>query len=259
MDHFAPTIDPLEASVLPDRPDGLAMWRRIADALRAEITRGELIPGGRLPTGAALAASFRVNRHTARRALDELARSGLVRIERGRGSFVADDVLDYAVGPRTRFSEWVRAQNREPSGRVLELATIAADASVAAGLGVPTGVDVVMLKRLGLADGRPVCIGWHYFPAARFPGLLYALGNSDSVSAALTACGLPDYRRALTRVTARLPDAEEARLLAIGGQRPVLVTENVNVDSDGAIVEFGIGLYPTPRVQIVFEPVAPTG
>ena len=36
--------------------------------------------------------------------------------------------------------------------------------------------------------------------------------------------------------------------------RPLLVTENVNVDRAGTVVEFGISRYPTPRVQIVFEP-----
>jgi GntR family phosphonate transport system transcriptional regulator len=36
--------------------------------------------------------------------------------------------------------------------------------------------------------------------------------------------------------------------------RPVLTTESINVDQSGAIVEFGIARYPTPRVQLVFEP-----
>jgi len=34
----------------------------------------------------------------------------------------------------------------------------------------------------------------------------------------------------------------------------LLVTENVNVDRTGMVVEFGLSRYPTPRVQIVFEP-----
>jgi GntR family transcriptional regulator, phosphonate transport system regulatory protein len=33
-----------------------------------------------------------------------------------------------------------------------------------------------------------------------------------------------------------------------------LITENINVDRAGAIVEFASSCYPTPRVQIVFEP-----
>jgi len=58
----------------------------------------------------------------------------------------------------------------------------------------------------------------------------------------------------VTRVSARLPTATEAELLRTARNRPVLVTENVNVDRTGAIIEFGVGCYPTPRVQIVFEP-----
>ena len=36
---------------------------------------------------------------------------GLVRVEQGRGSFVADEVIDYPVTGRTRFNEWIRKQN----------------------------------------------------------------------------------------------------------------------------------------------------
>jgi DNA-binding GntR family transcriptional regulator len=32
-----------------------------------------------------------------------------------------------------------------------------------------------------------------------------------------------------------------------------VVTESVNVDASGTVVEFGVTRYPTPRVQIVFE------
>ena len=79
------------------RQDGVALWRQIADRLQHEIGAGIYPPGGRLPTEAELSQQFRVNRHTVRRALEELSRGGLVRVEQGRGSFVAEDVLEYAV------------------------------------------------------------------------------------------------------------------------------------------------------------------
>ena len=236
------------------REPGVALWRRIVRVIEGGIADGSDPPGARLPTEAQLAQRFGVNRHTVRRALEELSRNGLVRIEQGRGSFVAEDVLDYAVSARTRFSEWIRRHNKEPSGRTLELRQIAADATVAAGLGLRAGAAVVWMERLGLADGRPVSLGSHYFPAGRLPGLLAALAASDSITAALASVGVADYRRQVTRVTARLPGAEEAALLAMPRNRPVLVTENINVDDRGAVVEFGVARYPTPRVQIVFEP-----
>ena len=236
------------------RETGVALWRQITRELEDEIAGGTLAPGARLPTEAQMAARFAVNRHTVRRALEELQRNGLVRVEQGRGSFVAEDVLDYAISSRTRFSEWIRRHNKEPSGRLLELRELPAEQSIAAELGLRAGAKIVMLERLGLADDRPVNISQHFFPSARFPGLLMALREGLGISEALAACGLSDYRRQTTRVSARLPTAQEATLLRMPRNRPLLTTENINVDPQGVVVEFGTSRYPTPRVQIVFEP-----
>lgn len=236
------------------RHDGVALWRQIANGLKQEISAGLYPPGGRLPTEQQLSRRFGVNRHTVRRAMEALSHDGLIRVEQGRGAFVAEDVLEYAVEPRTRFSEWIRRHNKEPSGRVLRLVEIAADSRVAAALGIRPGARIVVLERLGLADGRPVSLATHYFPAARLRGLMEALKHEPTITAALKVVGVADYMRQVTRVTARLPTAEEAELLRTSRSRPLLETENINVDDNGAVVEFGVARYPTPRVQIVFEP-----
>jgi len=233
---------------------GVALWRQIASQLQQAISAGTYAPGARLPTEAELSQHFRVNRHTVRRALEELSRAALVRVEQGRGSFVAEDVIEYAVEPRTRFSEWIRKHNKEPSGRVLQLKETAATAQVAVGLGIRPGSRVVLLERLGFADDRPVSLASHHFPSVRFRGLLDALRGSSSITEALRTVGVSDYLRQTSRVSARLPSGEEAELLRMPRNRPVLVCENINVDRSGAVIEFAIGLYPTPRVQIVFEP-----
>jgi GntR family phosphonate transport system transcriptional regulator len=105
-----------------------------------------------------------------------------------------------------------------------------------------------------MADGRPVSLGAHHFPAARFPRLLELLKHTRTITEALSQAGVADYRRQVTRVTARMPQPMEAELLRMARNRPILVTESINVDQAGAIVEFGVARYPTPRVQIVFEP-----
>src|ERR1700742_4364027 len=157
------------------RQDGIALWRQIFGKLQGDIASGGLKPGMRLPTEAELSAQFGVNRHTVRRALEELSRDGLVRVEQGRGSFVAEDVLDYNVEARTRFSEWIRKHNKEPSGLIRQLREIAAERRVADGLGVRSGSRVVLLERLGFADDRPVSLARHYFPAARLKGIFQTL------------------------------------------------------------------------------------
>lgn len=235
-----------------DRGQGVALWRQIAAALEAGIAQ-QAKPGARLPTEAALVARFGVNRHTVRRALEELESRGLIRVEQGRGAFVAEDVLDYPLGPRTRFSENIRRQKREPRGRILRIAEIAADALIADALGLRRGRPVLAVQRLALANDRPLVIGLHHFPLPRFAGLARSLATQSSITAALAAAGVPDYERAFTRITARLPTPEEAALLQQARSRPVLVSEALNRDPRGNPVDFTLGTYAAGRVQILVE------
>lgn len=235
-----------------DRGQGVALWRQIAGALESEIIAGAR-PGARLPTEVALVTRFGVNRHTVRRAMEELESRGLIRVEQGRGAFIAEDVLDYPLGPRTRFSELIRKQNREPRGRILGMSEIAADAVVAQALGLRRGRMVLRVQRLALANDRPLVLGLHHFPLPRFAAMAEFLAAQPSITAALARCGVPDYRRAWTRITARQPTPEEAALLAQTRSRPVLVTEALNLDARGHPVDFTQGAYAAGRVQILVE------
>ena len=235
------------------RGGGVALWRQIFGEIEREIAAGRHPPGARLPTEQAFTHCFRVNRHTVRRAMEELEAAGLVRVEQGRGTFVAEDVLDYRLGARTRFTEVIRRQNREPSGRILRIAEVPADAAVAAALGLGRGRPVVKAERLGLADGRPVVVGTHFFSAVRFPRIAAELATDPSITRALAAGGVPDYRRRTTRVTARMPTPEEAGLLQQSRTRPVLAAETVNTDPEGEPVEAGWSCYAAGRVQLLVE------
>ncbi len=236
-----------------DRSTGISLWHQIHETLRQEIASGAWQPGDKLPTEQALAGRFGVNRHTVRRAVGALAQNGLVRVEQGRGTFVQEGVIDYRVGLRTRFSENILRNQREPRGRLVRSTITKASSKVAHALGLPSGTDVVLLEKVGDAGGSPLSFGTSYFPAERFPGLEAALAESASVTAALAKFGIGDYRRLSTRVTARMPTAEEARHLRQPVTRPILQSEAINVDPAGRPIEFGLTRFAADRVQIVFE------
>lgn len=63
-------------------------YLQLADALRAAISSGELPAGAKLPSGRALARTYRVAVATAQKAVDELQREGLVRSHGTRGVYV---------------------------------------------------------------------------------------------------------------------------------------------------------------------------
>ncbi|MCP1676458.1 GntR family phosphonate transport system transcriptional regulator [Natronocella acetinitrilica] len=237
-----------------ERVTGMALWRQIETELAGEIQAGLLRPGDRLPTESELAARFQVNRHTVRRAVAALQESGVVRVEQGRGTFVQEDVVDYQVGKRTRFSENIVTLNRHPGGRLLRALEIPADGEAARNLGVRRGTRLILIEHLREVDERPISVSTHYFVKQRCDGLIEAYRECGSITQALFRVGIKDYLRDVTRVTARLPDADDARLLQQPRTQPVLVSEGVNVDLQQRPIEYALGRFSGQRVQFVFRP-----
>ncbi len=233
------------------RRGGVALWRQIADVLREEIESGIHRAGTLLPGEVALGERFAVNRHTVRRALRELAGQGLVRPERGRGTVVGGGRIDYPIGRRTRFSEIVSAQAREPEGRFLSSCTEAAADEVAAALACAPGDPVLRLETLSLASGQPMSLATHWFPLPRFEGLAERYAGTGSITKSLAACGVADYVRRETRITARSATPEEATLLAVRVGAPLLVSEALNTAPDGTPTHVSRARMAGERVQLV--------
>ena len=68
--------------------NGATLYSGVVNYVAAQIARGELAPGARLPTISALGAQFGVSHITIRTALRELAAMGLVEARRGSGVYV---------------------------------------------------------------------------------------------------------------------------------------------------------------------------
>lgn len=236
-----------------ERGAGRTLWRQIEDTLASEIARGMPKSGMRFPTEQELSHRFGVNRHTIRRAMAELAARGLVHVQRGRGAIVAEHAIDYAVGPRTRFSENLTRQGKRPGYVFLRVFVVPADVEIAKALRVRPGAPIAVLETLGRADDRPLVLATHHYPVERMSGIVSALETSRTISRALSRAGIRDYRRLWTRVTARPATAEEAEHLHMAPSRPVLITESVNVDTRGLPIEYGLSRFAADRVQFMVE------
>lgn len=93
----------------------------------------------------------------------------------------------------------------------------------------------------------------HTLAAVRFAGFPDAYRRTGSVTAALGACGVPDFTRCRTRVSTRLPTPEEAKLLHQPRVVPVLVSEAVDAEPDGSPVKFSVARFAGERVHLVLE------
>jgi len=166
------------------------LWSAIAATLTAEIGSGHYRPGDRLPTEAALATRFGVNRHTVRHALAALAERGLVRSRQGAGVFVEQRPTDYPLGRRVRFHQNVLAAGQTPSRRISRTETRPCDAEEARALRLHPGDAVHVVEGVSLADGQPIAAFRSVFPASRFPDLLAVIRETGSITRSLAASGL---------------------------------------------------------------------
>lgn len=233
---------------------GEPIWTRIERALARDIEKRRFRPGEKLHSEHMLAERFGVNRHTVRQAIGSLAAKGLLRVEHGVGTFVAEFALEYTLGRRTRFSANVSASGESGRHRLISSRTERASRLVARRLRAGAGTRVIYALSVGEVRGRPISLAEHWFPAARFRGLIEQFEELGSLTAAFARLGVPDYERERSVISSVLPDETAQQRLSVPATRPVLVVESVNVDPYGVPIEFGRTQFCADRVQLVVEP-----
>jgi GntR family transcriptional regulator, phosphonate transport system regulatory protein len=238
---------------MQDVASGVALWRQVADGIERGIADGRFTAGARLPGETEIAETYRVNRHTVRRALAALAERGLVRAERGSGTYVEAAKIAYPLRSRTRFSEIVGAGGREPRGQLIGASVEAASRELARQLGLKTGAPLVRIEALRLADRTPICVGTTWLAADRFPDAGRVYETARSMTRVLAHFGVRDYRRASTRVTAAIVDATDAARLDLALGRPILVVDGNDVDTDGRPLLTTHARFAAERVEFVVE------
>ena len=231
-----------------------AIWKGIAEALTDAIRDGHYAPGDKLPTEAQLATRFGVNRHTVRHALAAMAEGGLVHPRRGAGVFVAARPTAYPLGRRVRFQANLAASGRTAAREITLIETRAADSEEAAALDLRPGDPVHVVEGVSLADGTPLAVFRSVFPAARLPGFRAAMAETTSITQALAACGVADYTRRDTQLTAKLAPAVMALRLRLAEGAPILRTVAVNIDPAGQPVEYGTTWFAGDRVTLTVRP-----
>ena len=232
------------------------VWRTIYDTLRAEIVNGSFNAGDKLPTEKEFSERFDVNRHTVRRALAELSQVGIIAVRRGSGAYVAEGVLDYKIGRRTRFSQNVADLGRTPSNRVVRSEIVKLEDRVAERLALKPGRSAILLESIGEADSTPVCFSQQYFPADRFPDFTAVVEETQSITAAFKRYGVIDYVRAWTRIAAVASSRNIAKKLRQPDNAPVLRAEALNLDMAGQAIEYGLTYFAGQRAALLVEDLA---
>jgi GntR family transcriptional regulator len=216
----------------------------IEQSLRARVA--QLQPHSPLPSESQLCDEFSVSRMTARAAVQRLVQDGLVYRVPGRGTFVAALRAKRTAGHVLSFSDEMRRKGRVPSSRVIQRSGRRASEEEERRLGARR---VVVLRRVRLADGKPLALERAVFPAGRVGDALDGDLESESLFEALATAGLvPTSGSAI--LEAEAATAEDARFLGIRKGAALLVERRLIYDQNGDPLELTESRYVGSRYRI---------
>jgi GntR family transcriptional regulator len=106
------------------------------------------------------------------------------------------------------------------------------------------------IRRIRLADGRPIALEHSLFPAARFPGMLDGRLDGSLYELLEVSYGLRPHRarESLEPVTA---GAREAEALEVDPGAPLMLVERTAYARSGEPLEFARDLFRGDRTRVV--------
>jgi DNA-binding GntR family transcriptional regulator len=223
-------------------------YQRVQQELAQEIERGGHPMGSRLPPERALAEHFSVSRVTLRRALDELARAGVV-ARSGAGWAVTSTTIGEPPNVLMSFSEMAASRGLTPGSRVLTRHARPATIDEAEALGLAPGAPLFELERLRSMDDVPILIDRTRIPLSLAPGLDQVELEGRSLYEVLEERYAMRPMRARFTVEAIAAGERVAGLLGLDTGGPLLRCQQQTEDEAGRQIELCEMVYRGDRYR----------
>lgn len=217
-----------------DRQSAAPLYQQLAGLLLAQIDSGSLAPGQRLPSEPELMKHYGVSRITVRQAIGLLGRRGKLIAHRGKGTYVAEQIVRHDLDALQGFHQSLRSQGIEPQTTLLDWST---DAGTLSGELSPGMQLPVRLRRLYAIDECPFALVTGYLPQE-------AAQLGEARAAHLTVYEIlsqfmgVQVKHADITIRCQRPPRDVAKLLGIPRGGMVLVMERKSYDSKGELCEF---------------------
>lgn len=205
----------------------------VRSELRRAIVEGEFPPGSKLPNEDALCGRFSVSRITLREAVRGLIEDGYVTRRQGAGTFVTQGpTLRNSLDTNFSYTEYLESIGVRASKEVLGANRVSADDEVLADLNLAAGAEVVVVRRVRSADGKPAIYSIDSLPVDIVDAKkdLKAFGRSLYKLLSDRGHDVDHARAVLAPVIA---DAELAGILQVPAGTPLQHLKQVDHDTAG--------------------------
>ena len=158
-----------------DESNPIPKYLQISAWLKELIQTGRYAAGERLPSEIELAKTCGVNRNTLRQAITELTAAGLLRKEKGTGTFVSSPAaagLKHKLERISSFRDMLGQSGIKARTKVIDKRIVTADEHVAKSLFLGANKQVLAIKRVRAGNGTPFIYEESYLSADMFGGIL---------------------------------------------------------------------------------------
>jgi GntR family transcriptional regulator len=208
--------------------------------------------GSAIPSERQLTGDLGVSRLTVRAALDDLVRDGYLERRHGSGTYVTEPKIAQPL-TLTSFSNDMRRRGMVPGSRTLELTTILAGARLAHRLAVSPDARIVRVKRLRLADSKPMALEILHVHEGLVPGLTRSDFENHSFYDLLAERYGIVMASGTQSIEPTVTSEEESEVLGVPLLSPAFLFERTTVSESGRIVEFVRSIYRGDRYRLVAD------
>lgn len=211
----------------------------ISEYLLHEIEEGNYHTGDKLPSENTLCQMFHTNHSVVRQAIKRLIDTGRVVSLQGKGSFVTSkpDPVPYVLSPDTGFSHNLKSQGVDHMSRLLKWKKRSSSPEEALKLQLSQDHCVYDLCILRFIDGRPASLSNSIINADLVPRLSDYLSDFHSLYQIFNHYFHIYPVRRQSTIQAIIPGKEEAKLLQLPENVPVVWIESLACQTGGAPLE----------------------
>lgn len=218
-----------------------------------QIERGDLKPGDVIPSERELSERFEISRMTVRQALLELVIEGKLVREKGKGTYVASPKINQGLLKLTSFSEDMLSRGMKPGALVVDISVKPVFPSILQKLGMNPDDKLLVVTRLRMANDKPMALESTHLPLSRFPKLEHQDFNNMSIYQYLE-----DHYGVVTAFASQtievgMPSDDEASLLKMTKDVPVLLIERFTYGENRVPIEFVKSAYRGDRYKLYAE------
>lgn len=208
----------------------------------------------KIPSEQALAARMGASRYQVRRALSRLVMEGELHPLKYRGYFLSIESVRIRLQRRSSYTALQREAKELPRSDLLAVSLNHPDTQAREALGLAEEESAWMVRIRRYFRGHPVSVTESVIPEQLAPHLVRHFRSNMSLHALLESRYSISLQREYSEVSAVAASPEEAGILALPRDYPLLQVVSVNVTDRGIPVEYAVARFRSDMVTFWATP-----